>query len=238
MKTITENRIKNIPGFVRVPEFDFVDDGTHFTMWAFKGMPISQARSCGMTFLAIRPDYIKTFAKNGYSKLTHEAPFEIWKQNPAYRLADKFNGVDEFEMEDLIDTINKVIRGIKEAEDTYNSVSVDTEPVATRTLLEIENTEVFLKDVVSKYNWIKASISDVSEFKNAYCSIERQLNFLKTFYKGLKENKCSKADIIRKSGQLRSEGYVQFRFEESDESFRQDYWFVVINKLIAKQTAA
>ena len=33
MKQVTENKIKNIEGFVHLPQYDFSDDGNRFTMW-------------------------------------------------------------------------------------------------------------------------------------------------------------------------------------------------------------
>lgn len=68
IKTLTENRIKDIPDFHRVPAHDFRDDGSTFTCWVYKGIPMTQCRGGGRTYLCLRTDYISTLKKDGLSK--------------------------------------------------------------------------------------------------------------------------------------------------------------------------
>lgn len=59
IKSVTENRIKNIEGFKYLPQYNFSDDGSRSTMWMYKGIPFSQHRSSEYgTFISLRYDYL------------------------------------------------------------------------------------------------------------------------------------------------------------------------------------
>lgn len=72
MKTLTDNRIAKVPGFKRAPELDFSDDGTRFQCFVYKHLPISQARSCGLTFLSVRVDYLSESTESQYVQYKKE----------------------------------------------------------------------------------------------------------------------------------------------------------------------
>ena len=113
IKSVTESRIKNIEGFAYLPRYDFSDDGIRFTMWIYKGIPFSQHRSSKYgTFISLRYDYLTTMKKAGLTDLTMDAPWEMWSKTEAYSLGDKFNGINNFELEDLMNTIEKYREGI------------------------------------------------------------------------------------------------------------------------------
>ena len=113
IKSVTKNRIKNVEGFVRLPQYDFSDDGNRFTMWMYKGIPFSQHRDSRYgTFICLRYDYLLTMKKAGLTDITMDAPWKMWSETAAYKLGDKFNGVDGFELEDLMNTIEEYREGI------------------------------------------------------------------------------------------------------------------------------
>ena len=108
IKSIT----KKVKGFVYLPQFDYSDDGIHFTMWMYKGIPISQHRSKVGTFICFRYDYLTAMRKANLTDITMDAPWEMWSETAAYKLGDKFNGVDGFEIEDLMSSIEEYREGI------------------------------------------------------------------------------------------------------------------------------
>lgn len=112
MIKVTENKIKNIEGFVRLSQYDYSDDGSHFTMWMYKGIPFSQCRALGETFISFRQDYLGELKKAGLTDITMDAPWEMWSETAAYSLGDKFNGVENFELEDLMSSIEEYREGI------------------------------------------------------------------------------------------------------------------------------
>lgn len=110
MKTLTDNRVSKIPGFSRAPELDFSDDGTRFQGFVYKHLPMSQARSCGLTFLSVRVDYLSED-----TELKFVGTYEDYSKEPWYKLCDKYNGVKELpEMEEIVKDLETILTGVKE----------------------------------------------------------------------------------------------------------------------------
>lgn len=84
-------------------DLNFKDDGNYFRGFSYKGMPMTQCYADGNCYLAIRVDYLK----NKFS-------YRDWMKTEEWKLCDKFNGVSEFDMEDLIETIEKIIAKVDE----------------------------------------------------------------------------------------------------------------------------
>lgn len=84
-------------------DLNFKDDGNYFRGFSYKGMPMTQCYFDGNCYLAIRVDYLK----NKFS-------YRDWMKTEEWKLCDKFNGVSEFNMEDLIETIEKIIAKVDE----------------------------------------------------------------------------------------------------------------------------
>lgn len=88
-------------GIVPAPQFNFEDDGNYFKGFLYKDIPLTQnySRSMGECFLDIRVDYLK----DNFSWLE-------WVEAGGSALSDKFNGVSEIDTEDLINTLEAVIK--------------------------------------------------------------------------------------------------------------------------------
>lgn len=103
VKNLTVANIKKIEGMVRREDLDFNDDGNHFRGFEYKGMPITTLRSQDTTYLSIRVDYLKkSFTSNE------------WYETEEYKLCDEFNGVGEFDLDKLIENLEKVINKVNE----------------------------------------------------------------------------------------------------------------------------
>ena len=217
IKSITENRIKSIEDFKYLPQYNFSDDGNRFTMWMYKGIPFSQHRSSNGTFISLLYDYLPTMKKAGLTDLTMDAPWEVWSKTEAYKLGDKFNGVEDFELEDLINTIEKYKEGIIAVNKQFAEVSVDVEPLKKAIANEIAEAKKILEDSKANFDWINASDYAVTEFRSAYRFTEKKIA---TAYDILN----NKAKTFELSKQYKEKGYVVFDIqplEEGKKTFQQ-----------------
>lgn len=223
IKTVTEKRIEGIEGFVRLPQFDFSDDGNRFTMWAYKGIPFSQHRSSNGTFICLRYDYLKSLKKEGLTDITMDAPWKMWSETEAYRLGDKFNGgIDGFELEDLMTTIEKYREGIIAVNKRFEEVSVDVGPLEKAIANEIIEAKKILEESKADFDWMEASDYAINEFRSGYKYAEKKIA---TAYDVLND----KAKAYELSKQYVEKGYVIFDIqplEEGKKTFQQggDYY--------------
>lgn len=223
IKSVTENRIKNIEGFKYLPQYNFSDDGSRFTMWMYKGIPFSQHRDSRYgTFIYLRYDYLPTMKKAGLTDLTMDAPWEMWSKTEAYKLGNKFNGVDSFELEDLMNTIEKYREGIIAVNKQFAEASIDVEPLKKAIANEIAEVKKILEDSKANFDWLNASDYAIKEFRDGYKITEKKIA---TAYDDLK-TKSKAYDLAQ---QYARKGYVVFDIqplEEGKKTFQQsgDYY--------------
>lgn len=98
IKGLTKANIAKL-GIELAPQYDFTDDGNRFRGFIYKDMPLTQCRADGDCYLSIRIDYLE-----------NDFTFDEWKEAGGLALEDKFNGVTEFDIEDLISTLEAVIK--------------------------------------------------------------------------------------------------------------------------------
>ena len=224
IKSVTENRIKNIEGFKYLPQYNFSDDGSRFTMWMYKGIPFSQHRSSEYgTFICLRYDYLPTMKEAGLTDLTMDAPWEMWSKTEAYSLGDKFNGgIEGFELEDLMNTIEKYREGIIAVNKQFAEVSVNVEPLEKAIANEIAKVKKILEESKASFDWMNASDYAVDEFCKSYKGAEKEIA---TAYNSLN----SKAKAYNLAQQYAEKGWVIFNIqplEEGKKPFEQngDYY--------------
>lgn len=224
IKSVTENRIKNIEGFKYLPQYNFSDDGSRFTMWMYKGIPFSQHRSSEYgTFICLRYDYLPTMKKAGLTDLTMDAPWEMWSKSEAYKLGDKFNGgIDGFELEDLMTAIEKYREGIIEVNKQFAETSVNVEPLEKAIANEIVDAKKILEESKANFDWMNASDYAINEFRSGYKYVEKKIA---TAYDVLND----KAKAYNLAQQYARKGYVVFDIqplEEGKKTFQQngDYY--------------
>lgn len=223
IKSVTENRIKNIEGFVYLPQYNFSDDGNRFTMWMYKGIPFSQHRDSRYgTFIYLRYDYLPTMKKDGLTDITMDASWEVWSKTEAYKLGNKFNGVDDFELEDLMNTIEEYREGIIAVSKKFAEASIDVEPLKKAIANEIAEVKKILEDSKANFDWLNASDYAIKEFRDGYKITEKKIA---TAYDDLK-TKSKAYDLAQ---QYARKGYVVFDIqplEEGKKTFQQsgDYY--------------
>lgn len=220
IKSVTENRIKNIEDFVYLPQYNFSDDGSRFTMWMYKGIPFSQHRSSEYgTFIYLRYDYLPTMKEAGLTDLTMDAPWEMWSKTEAYSLGNKFNGrIEGFELEDLMNTIEKYREGIVAVNKQFAEVEVNLEPLEKAIANEIIDAKKILEDSKSNFDWLNASDYAIKEFRNGYRATEKKIA---TAYDVLKD----KVKAYNLAQQYARKGYVVFDIQplkEDKKTFQQD----------------
>lgn len=220
IKTVTANRIKNIEGFEYLPQYNFSDDGNCFTMWMYKGIPFSQHRDSKYgTFISLRYDYLPTLKKAGLTDLTMEAPWEMWHKTEAYSLGSKFNdGLEGFELEDLMSTIEKYREGIIEVNKQFAETSVNIEPLKLTLATEITEVKKILEESKANFDWMNASDYAIKEFRNSYKYTEEKIA---TAYDALKD----KAKAYSLAQQYARRGWVVFNIqplEEDKKPFEQE----------------
>lgn len=151
MKALTENRIKNVAGFIRNPRYDFSDDGNRFTGWEYKGLPLTQCRDShyGETYLSIRVDYL-----NENTKLPAYFTYQERKETSWYPLCDKYNGVSELpELEEIVADLETIIAGIKELNAKVQAEEIDAEPIEKQLLKEKEYVQNGLEEFKAKFDF-------------------------------------------------------------------------------------
>ena len=219
IKSVTENRIKNIEDFVYLPQYNFTDDGNRFTMWMYKGIPFSQHRDSEYgTFICLRYDYLPTMKEAGLTDITMDAPWEVWSKTEAYKLGNKFNGeIEGFELEDLMNTIEKYREGIIAVNKQFAEVEINLEPLEKAITNEIAEAKKILEDSKANFDWIHASCYAIGEFRSGYKTIEKKIA---TAYDVLKD----KVKAYNLAQQYAEKGYAVFDIqplEEGKKTFQQ-----------------
>lgn len=110
-KIFTAGQFRKNKDIIRRKDLDFTDDGTRFNFYSYKGtVGFHIARWRDMVFICIRPDY------------THEVdnslpiiPYEQYKNWGSYNVADKYNGVKNYEVnvDDFIGNLELMFNDIK-----------------------------------------------------------------------------------------------------------------------------
>ena len=210
IKSVTENRIKNIEDFVYLPQYNFSDDGNRFTMWMYKGIPFSQHRSSNGTFICLRYDYLPTMKEAGLTDITMDAPWKMWSETETYKLGDKFNGGEGFELEDLMNTIEKYREGIIAVNKQFAEVEINLEPLEKAIANEIVEVKKILEDSKANFDWMNASDYAIEEFRIGYRATEKKIA---TAYDILK----TKSKAYDHAQQYARKGYVVFDIQPLEE---------------------
>lgn len=170
VKSLTEANIKKF-GIERCPEHDFTDDGNRFRGFAYKGIIMTQCRTQGETYLAVRVDYG-----------TYDFSFDEWFDSEEYKLADEFNGVSEVNVDKLIENIEKIITRIEilDKHAKQNADNVDMTDVKEQAEWEVANAEAILERAKSLRFWEVNSKYDLETICNYIRIVESSIEYAKT----------------------------------------------------------
>lgn len=142
VKNLTKANIRNIEGMARREDLDFHDDGNNFRGFSYKGMPITTLRSGDLTYLSIRVDYLE----NNFT-------FKEWMMTEEFALTEKFNGVYEFDVNELIENLEKVIAKVNEMNEEAAKDNLDMTEVAKKLKEEIQMATKVLEDAKENFKW-------------------------------------------------------------------------------------
>lgn len=165
VKNLTLANIKNIEGMIRREDLDFSDDGNKFRGFEYKGMPITTLRSEDITYLSIRWDY-----------LDNEFTGNEWHKTEEYELCHKFNGVSEFDIDELVENLEKVIVKVKELNDRVKDEEIDTTVIEQVLLNEIDMVEDIIEDFKENFVWWEVEAYKLSVYRATMESLEQQIS--------------------------------------------------------------
>lgn len=194
---LTKANIKNT-GIELSPEHDFTDDGNRFRGFIYKGMPMTQCRADGTCYLTIRVDY-----------LDNDFDFKEWMKTAEYQLEDEFNGVSEFDMDKLVENLEKIIAKVNEMNAAAKSETLDMTPVKEALKTEIEYAESVVNEFKTNFKWYEADGYKLRSLVDYLKSEEKEI----AHAKDLLEN----ADTLEKKIQrhmligFKEYGYVEIR---------------------------
>ena len=149
IKNLSKANIRNYEGFEVREDLNFTDDGNYFRGFSYKGMPITTMRKEEITYLSIRVDYLE-----------NEFTFKEWAKTEEFKLEDEFNGVFEFDMDKLIENLEKVIAKVAEMNEAARNEKIDTNEVEATLASEIMYAEMVIESFKKNFKWY-----EVSEYK-------------------------------------------------------------------------
>lgn len=170
IKNLSIANIRKFEGFIRREDLDFIDDGDHFRGFSYKGMPITTLRADNTTYLSIRVDYLK-----------NEFTYKEWAQTEESKLCDKFNGVSEFDINELVENIETILAKVDKMNKAVVKEEIDMSEAKIVLADEIKYVENVVENFKSNFKWYEAD-----EYK-----LKRLVKYLK-----LEENEIKKAKEI------------------------------------------
>lgn len=166
VKNLSVANIRKYEGFVRREDLDFADDGNYFRGFSYKGMPITTLRSDNVTYLCVRVDYLE-----------NEFTYKEWMQTEEFKLCDAFNGVSEFDIDELIENIEAIMAKVAEMNEAAMNEEIDTTEAEVALVNEIANAEQVVEEFKANFKWYDASTYQLrtlmAYMKNQVQEIER-----------------------------------------------------------------
>lgn len=153
-------------GINRTPEIDFIDDGTHFSGYEYKGLPITYVKAEGKMYFCMRVDYLRDLTSSDYINK------EWW------RTCDLFNGVEEIDKVDLLIALEKVVQGVRELREEISNSELDFTDLIDRKTDEIIMINEKINEVKEKFNWLEADNYSVSSVRSKVKALENYRNQL------------------------------------------------------------
>lgn len=196
VKNLSKVNIRKFDGFERREDLDFVDDGDFFRGFSYKGMPIITHRFGDTTYLCVRVDYLE----NSFT-------YKAWMETTECSLCDKFNGVSEFDIDELIENLEAIIAKVADMNEAAENEDIDMSDVKAHIREEIKFASESVEKFKANFVWYEA---------NGYV-LEKMARYLKaTIDKLEKMSTCDVDSLDNKSKKemverLRDYGYVAFK---------------------------
>ena len=196
VKNLTISNIRKYEGFARREDLDFSDDGNRFRGFSYKGLPITTLRSDDTTYLAIRVDYLNT-----------EFTYREWMDTEEYILCDKFNGVYEFDMEELIETLEKIITKVDEMNAKAKAEVIDVTDLEIAISHEIDEAEDVVESFKKNFKWYDCPTYRLNSLIGLMNQAEKRIEAAKN----VDFSSMSNAEKREARERLEKYGYVKIR---------------------------
>lgn len=196
VKNLTVANIKKIEGMVRREDLDFADDGNRFRGFEYKGMPITTLRSGDTTYLSIRVDY-----------LNNDFTWREWRKTEEYNLCDEFNGVSEFDLDKLVENLEKVIAKVEDLNIEALKEEINTDEVEEAIAKEIKMAEEIVEDFKANFKWYNVESYELKMYVDCLKATEKYIARAKVKNIKALDNRAKKELVER----LNEYGYVEFR---------------------------
>jgi len=199
VKNISIVNIRKFENFVRREDLDFADDGNYFKGFSYKGMPITTLRADNITYLSICVDYLK-----------NEFTYNEWMQTQEHELCEKFNGVSDFDIDELVENIETILAKVSEMNEVAMNEEIDMAKAKVTLAAEIEHAEQVVENFKSSFKWYESD-----EYK-----IKRLIDYLKSEEQKIKIAKEIDLDTISKkqkreiAERLTNRGYVMINADD------------------------
>jgi hypothetical protein len=193
VKNLSVANIRKFEGFVRREDLDFTDDGNRFRGFSYKGMPITTLRADNTTYLSIRVGYFE-----------NEFTYREWMQTEEYKLCDKFNGVSEFDIDELVENIEAILAKVAEMNKAAMNEEIDMTKAKTALVNEIEYAEQVVENFKNNFKWYEASEYELKRLIDYLKSEEREIKRAKEMDFDTMSRKQKKEIVER----LTNYGYV------------------------------
>lgn len=199
VKNLSVANIRKYEGFERREDLDFSDDGNRFRGFSYKGMPITTLRTDNTTYLSIRVDYLE----NSFTT-------KDWIAANGWVLCDKFNGVSEFDMEDLIEVLEEVIAKVNEMNAVAEAELLDMSDVVDAIFNEVVMAEAVVENFKANFKWHEASPHRLVSLLHYMRSAEDMITHAKSVKVRLLP-KVQKRQLIQK---FKEYGFVMFEKDQ------------------------
>lgn len=200
-------------GIEAAPQYDFEDDGNYFRGFVYtsningnKGfkLPLTQcySRNDKTVYLCVRVDYLEG---NAFT-------YKEWMETEEWRLADKFNGYGEFDLEELVSNMERIIAKVNELNGKATEEKLDSKPVVDQLKKEIDEAGLVLT-AAKGIDLFNPNITDydVTKIRESYNVIRKDINsmyeMIEKIESGLIERKTLKEMVER----FNNFGYVRFQ---------------------------
>lgn len=226
IKNLSKAIVKNYEGFNLREDLNFSDDGNYFRGFDYKGLPITTLRSNkdNTTYLSIRDDYLI------YDNV-FEFTREEWYATEESNLTWEFNGVSEFDIDELIDICEKILAKMNELnEKAKKDTDIDMSAVKVQIYDERSHLGVRLHNVKTNLEWWTLRDYDLKSARDYIKYLERDIERLNEIDNTINEmTRKEKKALVE---QLEKYGYIKFNKE------KPGYFLEKLENMIASKSRA
>ena len=211
---LSKNVVKADPRFHLREDLNFTDDGNRFRGFDYKGLPITTLRADGITYCSIRVDY-----------LDNEFTYKEWMETEEDDLCDEFNGVDQIDLEKLIENCERIIAKIEELNKKCREETLDMSPVLDRLTMEGNMAAAILEKAKTSVKWWKLDDYKLKSVRKAFEMLTRDLVYIRSTIKDINDGVITRKKARWHLENLHTLGYVKIKRKGY-------YWIETLNEFM------